>query len=120
MSNKKRKLRPVKVVPYPGEALGISRGKPPAGEFGKPPPGQIDLRTPAGCTCEPPSVLLAHAIGMRCGHCGARPGSMVLTRCGGTWYVVTEHDPSCPESVQQRGNNEDLHMVPHQPMHGQS
>jgi hypothetical protein len=115
-------MRPVRVEPYPGEALAVSAGEPPSGEFGDPPEGFIDLHTPAGCDEKPPSVLLAFAVSdrARCGWCGKRPGTMVLTEPGGTWHLVTKHDPSCPESAERRGRHEALSMIQNQQASGLS
>jgi len=117
LSNR-RKLRPVRIEPYPGEARAISTGAPPDGEFGSPPPGCIDLESPDGSRPDP--VLFALALRTRCRHCGRRPGAMWLAEPGGTWHMVTRHHPSCPESVQRRGRTSELSLVPCQPMHGQS
>jgi hypothetical protein len=110
MSNR-RKLKPVQVEPYPGEARAISTGSPPPGQFGKPPPGCIDLESPHGE--RPPGVLLAFVLKTRCRHCGKRPGALVLT--GGAWHVVTEHPASCPDSEQRRGQVSELTALVTQP-----
>jgi len=116
MSNR-RKSRPVRVEKYPGPPpLMVSAGRPPEGSFGDPPEGSIDIHAPRGCRdASPPAVLVSHALRTRCPHCGKSPGALVLTVCGGTWYVVTKHDPSCPESSERRGRHESLSAILNQP-----
>jgi hypothetical protein len=109
VSNRKRTLRPVRVEPYPGPALVADIGAPPDGQFGQPPPGQIDVWSPDGSS--PPTVLLAHAVRTRCNHCGARPG-LVWLGDDRIWRTVTRHNAECPDSVEQRGLLEELIAVP--------
>lgn len=109
MSNR-RKLRPVRVVDYPGPPpLLVSLGRPPDDSFGDPPDGQLDIMSRDGS--DPPAVLLALATRTSCASCGKKPGLVWLDR-DGYWHTFTRHDPDCPDSVEQRGPVNELIAVP--------
>ena len=119
MSNRRRaKMRPVRIEPYPGPAPRIiSLGRPPDDSFGHPPLGQLDIWSPDGS--DPPLVLVTYALKTQCAHCDRHPG-LVWLGDDSVWRTVTVHDPSCPESVEQRGPVGDLIAVPDRELWGTS